>query len=76
LGAAGSGASGSSTIKARLWVPAGTPLQASGGDESLPWQVYLAGMAPFGLNALDLMVSMALVPSLDEALGALRAFDA
>ena len=39
FGASGSGASGSSTMSARLFVPAGAPLQASGGEVSLPSQV-------------------------------------
>ena len=44
LGAAGSGASGSSTIKARLFVPSDMPAQLSGGEMSSPSQVYLLGM--------------------------------
>jgi hypothetical protein len=44
--AAGSGASGSSTISTRLLAFGGTPVQASGGDTSCPSQVYLAGISP------------------------------
>ena len=46
FGAAGSGASGSSTISARLCAPAGTPSIASGGETSSPSQVCLRGMLP------------------------------
>src|SRR5512133_609366 len=46
LGAAGSGASGSSTISARLLAPLGTPDQASGGDVLAPSQVCRTGIAP------------------------------
>src|SRR5450759_4601618 len=58
FGASGSGASGSSTISARLFVPAGTPDQASGGDTSSPSQVYRLGTAPPGANASPLMDSV------------------
>src|SRR5450759_61716 len=64
FGASGSGASGSSTISARLLVPAGTLDQASGGDRSSPSQVYRLGIAPPGANASLLMDSfMAYRPS-------------
>ncbi len=57
LGAAGSGASGSSTIRARLRVPAGIPDQASGGDDSSPWQVCPAGIDPPCVKAEDVRLS-------------------
>lgn len=47
------GASGSSTISARLWVLAGTPDHVSGGDWSLPSQVCWPGMSAFWANALE-----------------------
>ena len=43
-GAFGSGASGSSIIRTRLFVPSGTPFQASGGEISTPSQVYFDGI--------------------------------
>src|SRR5215831_15589577 len=43
-------------MSAKLFVPAGAPLHASGGERSFPSQVYNAGMAAFGANALDVMV--------------------
>src|SRR5262245_53569577 len=44
-GAAGSGASGSSTMSARLLVAAGAPDQASAGERSSPWQVCGGGIS-------------------------------
>src|SRR6266536_5206136 len=38
------GASGSSTMRAKDWVPAGEPLHVSAGELFLPVQVYFAGM--------------------------------
>jgi hypothetical protein len=52
-GAAGSGASGSSTISARLFVPAGTPVHAREGETSFPSQVCNFGIGPFAANAVD-----------------------
>ena len=40
------GASGSSTIKAKLFVPSGTSLQARCGETSVPSQVNLVGTFP------------------------------
>src|SRR4051794_4763937 len=59
LGAAGSGASGSSTTTATLFVAGGGSLHASGGDVSAPSQVYFDGIGPFGGNAADVTVSVA-----------------
>src|SRR5436305_1200802 len=42
------GASGSSTTRTRLPVPAGTSDHDKGGEMSAPSQVYCAGMSPFG----------------------------
>src|SRR3989338_1547050 len=56
LGAFGSGASGSSTISARLFVPAGTPLHASGGETFEPSQVWRAGIARSCANDGDSMI--------------------
>src|SRR3990172_4303745 len=56
LGASGSGASGSSTINARLFEPAGTPAQSSSGEIFRPSQVWRAGIAPSCLNDGDVMV--------------------
>src|SRR5215475_13401285 len=47
------GASGSSTIRARLSAPPGTPLHRSGGDRSSPSLAYLSGIAPPSENAGD-----------------------
>src|SRR6478609_1259093 len=57
FGAAGSGASGSSTISARLMALSGTPDHSSGGELSSPSQVYFAGIAPPAENAEDVSVS-------------------
>src|SRR6187200_3722464 len=62
FGAAGSGASGSSTIIAKLFVPSGASDHASGGDVSAPSQVWTVGIAPFGGNADDVSVSAVAVP--------------
>src|SRR5450756_2109633 len=56
LGAAGSGASGSSTIKDRLFVPTGTPVQASGGEIFRPSQVWRAGITRSCINDGDMMI--------------------
>src|SRR6185437_15418424 len=56
LGALGSGASGSSAISAKLFVPAGAPLQASGGALPAPSQVKREGMDPPCWNADDVSV--------------------
>jgi hypothetical protein len=53
FGAFGSGASGSSTMSAKLFVPSGSPRQASGGEMSFPSHVCLRGMPVFGWNADD-----------------------
>src|SRR5271166_2903794 len=45
------GASGSSTIKAKLVVWVGCPLQLRAGEISVPWQVYWLGMAAPEANA-------------------------
>jgi hypothetical protein len=58
FGAWGSGASGSSTMIAKLLVPAGAPLHSRGGARSLPSQVYSSGMSPFGANAGDVSESV------------------
>jgi hypothetical protein len=54
----GPGASGSSTMSAKLFVPAGAPLHSRGGARSLPSQVYSLGMSPFGGNAGELSESV------------------
>src|SRR2546430_14610604 len=46
------GASGSSAISAKLTVPAGAPLQASGGETSAPSHVYLEGTADPSVKAV------------------------
>src|SRR5688572_22259173 len=56
FGAAGSGASGSSTMRARLRVVAGTPDHASGGERSLPSCVYLRGISSPSANALEVIL--------------------
>src|SRR5882762_4169735 len=53
FGAAGSGASGSSTISTRLLAFGGTPVQASGGAISSASQVYLAGISPLWSKAAE-----------------------
>src|SRR5918993_333901 len=58
FGAWGSGASGSSTMSAKLFVPAGAPLHSRGGARSLPSQVYSLGMSPFGGNAGEVSESV------------------
>src|SRR5262245_56393295 len=44
-GGEGSGASGSSTLSAKLLVPSGTPDHESGGEASCPSQVCRAGIS-------------------------------
>src|SRR5687768_14685143 len=51
FGALGSGASGSSTMSAKLFVPAGAPLHSRGGARSLPAQVYSWWICQFGAKA-------------------------
>src|SRR3979411_997994 len=51
LGAFGSGASGSSTISAKLPVPCGASDQLSGGEMSTPSQGYCAGILRLLANA-------------------------
>src|SRR6266403_209068 len=51
VGLAGSGASGSSTMSAKLFVLDGEPDHASGGETPAPSQVYLIGIDPFAANA-------------------------
>src|SRR5258707_12649853 len=53
LGAMGSGASGSSTTRARLLLRAGTPDQARGGETFSPSHVYFRGIAPPSLKVHD-----------------------
>src|SRR5439155_15527417 len=48
------GASGSSHTSAKLLVPGGGSVQASGGERSSPSQVCLRGIVSPGLKALDL----------------------
>src|SRR4051812_38796560 len=45
FGAAGSGASGSSTTRAKLFVPGGPPDHVRGGETVSPSHVYLRGIA-------------------------------
>src|SRR5690349_9295942 len=52
-GAAGSGASGSSTRTTKLFVFAGAPDHCSGGDVSEPSHVYFLGMPAIAVNAGD-----------------------
>ena len=62
------GASGSSTIRAKDWVPAGGSFQASAGEMFLPMQEYLAGMdCPFE-NA-SLVSSRDMVASVEGVIG-------
>src|SRR5689334_21817333 len=49
----GTGASGSTTTRSSDVVPAGTPVQASGGEPALPWQVYICGIGALSANAVD-----------------------
>src|SRR2546429_9446990 len=57
FGARGSGASGSSTMSAKVFVPCGAADQFSGGEISAPSQVYCFGMAPLLANAGDVRTS-------------------
>src|SRR6478609_176398 len=66
-GAFGSGASGSSTMSTRLLVPAGTPDHASGGERSLPSQVYFAGISAPSAKAVDVMRRVTLASLLAAA---------
>jgi hypothetical protein len=50
------GASGSSMISAKLFVPPGAPLHASGGDTSIPSQVNYSGIDPLALKAVEVSV--------------------
>jgi hypothetical protein len=68
FGFAGSGASGSSTINAKLLVPAGASDHSSGGERSSPSQVYRDGIFPFGANADDVSLN-AMVSVADEVDG-------
>jgi hypothetical protein len=40
-------------MRTRLLAFAGTPLHASGGERSSPWQVYLRGIASRSAKALE-----------------------
>src|SRR5438093_5313854 len=53
FGAAGSGASGSSTMSAKLFVAAGAPDHESAGETSTPSHVCLRGISPPGPNAVE-----------------------
>src|SRR5688572_23119763 len=75
FGALGSGASGSSTMSAKLLVPAGAPLHSRGGARSLPSQVYSLGMSPFGANAGDVSESVMGAPGISEDVHNLPAAD-
>jgi len=55
-------ASGSSTISARLFAPAGTLLHWSGGGVFAPSQVYWSGICPRCANADELSLSVIRVP--------------
>src|SRR3990172_955188 len=57
LGALGSGASGSSTMSARLLAPDGTPEKSSGGARSAPSQVWTEGISPPAWKAGEMIVS-------------------
>jgi hypothetical protein len=67
FGAAGSGASGSSTMSTRLFAAAGTPDQASGGEMSCPSQVYFDGICPPPAKTVDVSVSVMDQPFLEFA---------
>src|SRR5215469_15647494 len=62
LGARGSGASGSSTMRARLLVPAGSPDHARGGEVSWPSHVYFAGISPSFAKLGDVMRNVMAAP--------------
>src|SRR5690349_15300740 len=68
-GAAGSGASGSTTTSARLFAFAGTPCHASGGDTPAPSQLNLAGISALAAKAGDTNV-IALPADVHAATGA------
>src|ERR1035437_4126440 len=57
-GAAGSGASGSSTISAKLFAAGGISDQDKGGETFLPSQVWVAGMLLPALNADEVRVRL------------------
>src|SRR5438876_1419234 len=59
------GASGSSQISAKDFVPSGAFAHANGGETSLPTPVYLSGIVPPSVNAL--LVSFMLFSSLSES---------
>lgn len=64
LGFAGSGASGSSTIRAKLFVESGAPAHSRGGERSWPSQrVYTGGIEAPLLNAGDESVNVMAVVS-------------
>src|SRR5688572_32229509 len=63
LGALGSGASGSSTIRARLLAPAGRPDHCSGGETSFPSHVYSFGIESFGPKAGEVSVKAIAIAS-------------
>jgi hypothetical protein len=64
-------ASGSSTIKAKLCVPAGGSPHANGGEISSPLQEYWTGISPSGSNAVLLRLKAArLVCAVTESEGA------
>lgn len=56
LGVSGLGASGSSTIKDRLFVPADTPVHLSAGEIFRSSQVWRAEITPSYLNDGDVMI--------------------
>src|SRR5512134_3548169 len=64
FGAAGSGASGSSTISTRLFASSGTSANVNGGERSLPSQVYFAGISPPSLNTEDVICMAQLLEKL------------
>src|ERR1700730_16342416 len=61
-GAFGSGASGSSTMRARVWARPGTPDHSNGGDLSAPSHVYAVGIAPPLLKAGEVKVIVMTAP--------------
>jgi len=64
----GAGASGSSTISARLFAPSGAPANISAGETSLPSQVYFAGIAPICTKSVEpIATDTASPPKADEA---------
>src|ERR1035437_669965 len=63
FGAAGSGASGSSTISTRLLVAGGIPDQPSCGETSLPSQVFMLGIGPPATKSVDVKVMLMAIAS-------------